>query len=87
MKLASRKSGRDGALLVVSRDLSCAVEVRDIAPTMQAALDNWLEVEGRLKAVYDALNTGHAEGAFALDQGTLARRCPAAISIWTGRAT
>ena len=84
MKLASRKSGRDGALLVVSRDLSCAVEVRDIAPTMQAALDNWLEVEGRLKAVYDALNTGHAEGAFALDQGTLAAPLPRSYQYLDG---
>ena len=40
MKLASLKSGgRDGTLVVVSRDLSRAVHVAEIAGTMQAALD------------------------------------------------
>ena len=40
MKLASQKSGRDGQLLVVSRDLSRAVPVPHIAATLQAALDD-----------------------------------------------
>ena len=40
MKLASLKHGRDGALLVVSRDLARAVVATDIAPTLQAALDD-----------------------------------------------
>ena len=41
MKLASLKSGRDGALVVVSRDLSRALSARAFAPTLQAALDDW----------------------------------------------
>lgn len=84
MKLASRKSGRDGALLVVSRDLSCAVEVSSIAATMQAALDNWQQVEAPLKAVYDALNAGRAEGAFALDMTTLAAPLPRSYQYLDG---
>ena len=40
MKLASLKDGRDGRLVIVSRDLSRAVDATDIAPTMQAALDD-----------------------------------------------
>ena len=43
MKLASLKSGRDGQLVVVSRDLSRAVAVTDIAATMQQALDDWAD--------------------------------------------
>ena len=48
MKLASLKSGRDGQLVVVSRDLSRAITVPEIAPTLQAALDNWEETSTEL---------------------------------------
>lgn len=41
MKLASLKSGRDGQLVVVSNDLAWCADASHIAPTMQAALDNW----------------------------------------------
>ena len=67
MKLASLKHCRDGRLLVVSRDLSRAVEVPEIASTLQSALDNWSAVEPRLQQRYDALNRGEAEGAFDFD--------------------
>jgi fumarylacetoacetate (FAA) hydrolase len=49
MKLASLKSGgRDGTLVVVSRDLSRCVAVPRIAKTLQAALDNWDELVEKL---------------------------------------
>ncbi|WP_380785437.1 fumarylacetoacetate hydrolase family protein [Sphingomonas sp. R86521] len=41
MKLASLKSGRDGALVVVSTDLAWYADAAHIAPTLQAALDDW----------------------------------------------
>ncbi len=41
MKLASLHSGRDGQLVVVSDDLAWYADASHIAPTMQAALDNW----------------------------------------------
>lgn len=41
MKLASLKSGRDGRLVVVSNDLAWYADASHIAPTLQAALDNW----------------------------------------------
>ena len=41
MKLASLKHGRDGRLIVVSRDLKRAVAAGDIAATLQWALDHW----------------------------------------------
>lgn len=51
MKLATLNDNtRDGRLILVSRDGSRYVEVADIAPTMQNALDRWNEVEGALKA-------------------------------------
>ncbi|MEQ1686952.1 MAG: fumarylacetoacetate hydrolase family protein [Sphingopyxis sp.] len=51
MKLASLKSGRDGRLVVVSDDLAWYADAAHIAPTMQAALDNWQETEPRLRAL------------------------------------
>ncbi len=41
MKLASLKHGRDGRLLVVSRDLTRSTDASSVAPTLQAALDDW----------------------------------------------
>ena len=67
MKLASRREGRDGALLVVSRDHSRAVVAADIAPTLQAALDDWTQVEPALQALYGELNAGRARGSHPLD--------------------
>ncbi|MFB9885541.1 fumarylacetoacetate hydrolase family protein [Balneatrix alpica] len=61
MKLASLKHGRDGILLVVSRDLSRAHRPSDLAPTLQAALDNWDELEPQLQARYQALNDNQIE--------------------------
>ncbi len=41
MKLASLKSRRDGELVVVSKDLKRFLPATEIAPTLQAALDDW----------------------------------------------
>lgn len=41
MKLASLTSGRDGKLVVVSNDLAWYADAAHIAPTLQAALDDW----------------------------------------------
>lgn len=41
MKLASLKHGRDGKLVVVSNDLAWCTDAGHIAPTLQAALDDW----------------------------------------------
>ena len=56
MKLATIDNGtRDGALVVVSKDLARVQTVAEIAPTMQAALDAWEEVEPALRRVYAAM--------------------------------
>ena len=49
MKLASLKHGRDGRLVVVSRDLAWCADATHIAPTLQAALDDWDRVEPQLE--------------------------------------
>lgn len=85
MKLASLKSGRDGKLVVVSRDLSKAVSAETIAPTMQAALDNWAEVEPKLKALSDELNAGKTD-AFDFDPAQCAAPLPRAYHWADGSA-
>jgi len=63
MKLASLKAGgRDGTLVVVSRDLARAVPVPEIARTLQAALDDWTALAPRLEEAYRALNADPASG-------------------------
>lgn len=49
MKLASLKSGRDGRLVVVSDDLAWCADAAQIAPTLQAALDDWDRAEPALR--------------------------------------
>ncbi|RKP53527.1 fumarylacetoacetate hydrolase family protein [Pararobbsia silviterrae] len=87
MKLASLKNGkRDGALIVVSRDLTRAVAADDIAPTLQAAIENWQQVVPALQARSDALNAGTAAGAFAFDQTKVASPLPRAYQWLDGSA-
>jgi fumarylacetoacetate (FAA) hydrolase len=87
MKLGSLKEGgRDGTLIVVSRDLKRAVKATGIASTMQAALDDWSNAAPRLNALSDALNEGRAESVFALDMATLASPLPRAYEFVDGSA-
>lgn len=87
MKLGSLKEGgRDGTLIVVSRDLKQAVKAVGIAATMQAALDDWSNTAPHLNALSDALNAGQAAGAFALDVATLAAPLPRAYEFVDGSA-
>lgn len=51
MKLASLSGGRDGRLVVVSTDLAWYAEASHIAPTLQAALDDWERHEPVLRAL------------------------------------
>jgi fumarylacetoacetate (FAA) hydrolase len=76
MKLASLKKGRDGELVVVSRDLTKAVKVSAISGTLQQALDIWSESEPELLKVYDQLQAGEAEGAFDFDPALCAAPLP-----------
>lgn len=64
MKLATLKGGRDGRLVVVSRDLSTAVSASSVAATLMEALERWDEVLPGLEDLSQALNAGSAAGAF-----------------------
>ena len=76
MKLASIKSGRDGQLVIVSRDLTRAVSAEDIAPTLQVALENWAACEPALRARFDALQAGSIDGEFAFETEAAAAPLP-----------
>jgi len=87
MKLGSLKAGgRDGTLIVVSRDLGRAVRAEGIAPTLQRALEDWSNLAPRLNALSEALNAGEAEGAFDLDFSLLASPLPRAYEFVDGSA-
>ncbi len=58
MKLASLKDRRDGRLVVVSRDLTRCADAGAVAPTLQAALDNWAAAAAGLTEIADALEAG-----------------------------
>ena len=86
MKLASLKSGRDGKLIVVSRDLSRAVSAEAIAPTLQAALDDWSGKEAALEALYSQLNNGDCADAFDFEPGECDAPLPRAYHWADGSA-
>jgi fumarylacetoacetate (FAA) hydrolase len=58
MKLASLKHGRDGRLVVVTQDLTRATDAFFIAPTLQAALDDWSRIAPKLADLAEQLEHG-----------------------------
>jgi fumarylacetoacetate (FAA) hydrolase len=87
MKLGSLKEGgRDGTLIVVSRDLGRAVRAQGIATTLQRALEDWSNAAPRLNALSEALNAGEATDAFDLDMQALASPLPRAYEFVDGSA-
>ncbi|MFN3131871.1 fumarylacetoacetate hydrolase family protein [Roseibium sp.] len=57
MKLASLKDGsRDGKLVVVNERLTYCTDASHIAPTLQAALDNWDHVAPKLQVLAESLS-------------------------------
>ncbi|MGF1612122.1 MAG: fumarylacetoacetate hydrolase family protein [Kiloniellales bacterium] len=63
MRLATLKTGgRDGTLAVVSRDLARCCRAPEAASTLQAALDDWVLAEPKLRAVSSRLNAGDISG-------------------------
>jgi fumarylacetoacetate (FAA) hydrolase len=86
MKLASLKKGRDGELIIVSRDLKQAVKATAIAPTLQAALDDWATIAPQLQSLSDQLNAGKASNTFAFDESACASPLPRAYQWADGSA-
>ena len=83
MKLASIKSGRDGELALVSRDLKSAFA---LPGTLQTALDHWSEVEPKLTSLAAALDEGNVPKAFPFDPTQCAAPLPRAYQWADGSA-
>ena len=85
MKLASRAGGRDGRLLVVTQDLCRAAEADAVAPTLQAALDDWPRLEPQLRAFWRRLEEGGLDD-FPFDPRDCAAPLPRAFQWADGSA-
>ena len=87
MKLASLEGpGRDGRLVVVSHDLGHALEVPEIAATLQAALDDWQAIAPALREVAIKLDRGELDGAKPFDPAKCAAPLPRAYQFADGSA-
>lgn len=84
MKLATLKDGRDGRLVVVSRDLTRYLDASDVAATMQAALDDWDNASVGLGGLATQLES--AETGEAFDQSACASPLPRAYQWADGSA-
>jgi len=80
------EGGRDGTLVLVSRDLSRAVRVPEVAPTLQKALDDWEETEPRLREVAERLEAGQLSGEFPFDPARCRSPLPRAYQWADGSA-
>ncbi len=85
MKLASLKQGRDGRLVVVSRDLSRCTDATHIAPTLQAALDDWTTLAPQLEDLSGQLEAGSVNSE-SFDEGECASPLPRAYQWADGSA-
>lgn len=84
MKLATLKNDTlDGRLVLVSSDLTLAVDVSHLAPTLQYAIEHWSRLEPALREVDQALNQGlkdkgSLDTAFSFDSSAAAAPLPRA---------
>ena len=86
MKLATLDDGtRDGQLVVVTRDLVRCRAASGIAPTMQAALDDWAAVAPQLLALASELEAGNVD-SMGFDQAAAHSPLPRAYQWADGSA-
>jgi fumarylacetoacetate (FAA) hydrolase len=87
MKLATLRDGsRDGQLMVVARDLKTAQLADGIAPTLQAALDDWPFIAPQLEELANLLNAGRAGRSFDFDPAQCMAPLPRAYQWIDGSA-
>lgn len=87
MKLATLRDGtRDGQLMVVARDLKTAQLADGIAPTLQAALDDWAFIAPQLETLSGLLNAGRANRSFDFDPAQCMAPLPRAYQWVDGSA-
>ncbi len=85
MKLASLKDGRDGRLVVVCKDLSRCASAANVAPTMQAALDDWARALPKLRQIAGALESA-STASMPFDPKACAAPLPRAFQWLDGSA-
>lgn len=76
MKVASYKSGRDGLLMIVDKELQTCCSASHIAPTLQAALDDWANIAPQLEQEYEQLCKGTHSAAESFDTSRCAAPLP-----------
>lgn len=86
MKLASLKHKKDGRLIVVSKDLTKGILVKDISYTMQEAIDYHTETFPKLTEIYNRLNQGSLPGEFLLKIEDLSAPLPRSYQWADGSA-
>ena len=87
MKFASLPNGtEDGALIVVSRDLTHAAPAADIAPSLLSALRDWERVRPLLQARADQVEAKSATGIMAFDPSAVLAPLPRAPQWLDGSA-
>jgi fumarylacetoacetate (FAA) hydrolase len=87
VKLATlRQGGRDGTLVVVDNRLEHCVRVRGIAPTLQAALDDWTAAEPLLHSIANRLALGEIAETEPFDPANCAAPLPRAYQFADGSA-
>lgn len=78
MKLGSLKDAnkKDGRLVLVSKDLKNYVDAADISPSLLQAIENWNQVEPKLKDRYQQLNSGSLKDAKPYSESLMAAALP-----------
>ena len=87
MRLATlRQGGRDGTLILVDRTGRRGIGASRVAPTLQAALDNWERAAPELQALQKRLDRGDVVEAFPLEAGQISAPLPRAYQWADGSA-
>jgi len=78
LKLGSLKDAnkKDGRLVLVSKDLKNYVDAADISPSLLQAIENWNQVEPKLKDRYQQLNSGSLKDAKPYSESLMAAALP-----------
>ncbi|UTW04034.1 fumarylacetoacetate hydrolase family protein [Amphritea atlantica] len=87
MKFATLKNDqRDGQLVLVSRDLSQALDIQHIVPGLQRLLENWDVYTPALKPLYEQLNERTVGSAFPFDSAAAMAPLPRSYQWLDGSA-
>jgi len=87
VKLATyRQGGRDGTLVIVDKGLTRAAAIPSVAPTLQAALDDWGRIGAKLAMIYDLLNRGSIADSVPFDPAMCRAPLPRAYQWVDGSA-